>query len=466
MDTTASSAYVWALHEMGFADFNDERLNKRIVKIASTLLQHPQNSIPQACKTWSDTKAVYRFFANNKVNSQNMLSSHIVETVNRCSSFPTVLVAQDTTTINVGDKQISGLGRIDDKNSQGLFIHSGLAMSPTGVPLGIAYQKTYVRKEETQRKGYREKYQLLPIEQKESIRWVETLESVTKTFSGKHIVLIGDRESDIYDVFQKAQGKVIDLLVRTAWNRKILNSEQQETDNYLFSHAKKGKILVNYKTQIPIKGSHKTRETTLVIRANSFTLVAPQKRTGKHPEIPLYILDVSEENPPEEEPIHWMLTTTMEVATLDQAIEKVQWYMYRWRIERFHYILKTGAFNIEKLQFETFPRFKKAITMYSIVAWRILWTTYNFREHPKDNAESIFSEHEVKTLCLVEKKVTYTMTVQEAVVAMAKLGGFLARKHDGSPGIKSLWIGFQTLQYMMYGILMAEKAHFTLSKQQ
>jgi hypothetical protein len=121
MDTTASSAYVWALHEMGLTDFNDERLNKRIVTIASTLLQHPQNSIPQACKNWSDTKAVYRFFANKKVNSENMLSSHIAETVQRCSELPTILVAQDTTTINVGDKQISGLGRIDDKNSQGLF---------------------------------------------------------------------------------------------------------------------------------------------------------------------------------------------------------------------------------------------------------------------------------------------------------------------------------------------------------
>jgi hypothetical protein len=358
------------------------------------------------------------------------------------------------------------LGRIDDKNSQGLFIHSGLAMGSTGVPLGIAYQKIYVRKESTQVTDYRKKYQFLPIEQKESIRWIVTLEAVSQTFSGKHIVLMGDRESDIYDVFTKAQEKGIDLLVRTSWNRKIFTNTKESFD-YLFNQAKKGDIVTKYKTQVPIKGSHTTRETTLVIRASSFTLGAPQKRTGKnHPEIPLYILDVSEENPPEKEAIHWMPTPTQNLTTPDEPIEKVTWYMYRWRIERFHYILKTGAFNIEKLQFETFIRFKKAITMYSIVAWRILFTTYHLREHSQDNAINIFSEEEVRTLCLVEKKLHYTMTVQEAVVAMAKLGGFLARKHDGSPGVKSLWIGFQTLQHMMYGILMAEKAHFTLSKQQ
>jgi hypothetical protein len=91
---------------MGNADFNDERLNKRIVKIAATLLQHPQNSIPQACKNWSDTKAVYRFFANDKVDSSKMLFSHITETKNRCDPFATILVAQDTTTINVSNKDV------------------------------------------------------------------------------------------------------------------------------------------------------------------------------------------------------------------------------------------------------------------------------------------------------------------------------------------------------------------------
>jgi hypothetical protein len=150
----------------------------------------------------------------------------------------------------------------------------------------------------------------------------------------------------------------------------------------------------------------------------------------------------------------------MSIATANEAIEKVQWYMYRWRIERFHFILKTGAFNIEKLQFETFSRFKKAITMYSIVAWRILFTTYEVWEHPNDDAVIVFSEEEVRTLCYIEKKLKYTMTIHEAVVAIAKLGGYLARKSDEPPGIKSLWIGFQTLQHVMYGILMAEKAHF------
>ena len=128
--------------------------------------------------------------------------------------------------------------------------------------------------------------------------------------------------------------------------------------------------------------------------------------------------------------------------------------MYRWRIEPFHYTLKTGAFNIEELQFETYERFCKAITMYSIVASRVIYTQYYERKHPQENAREIFSTEEIRMLCLKWKKQPpYQMSIHEAVVATAKIGGYLARKHD-SPGIKALWVGFQTLQNLVEGMLL------------
>ena len=164
-----------------------------------------------------------------------------------------------------------------------------------------------------------------------------------------------------------------------------------------------------------------------------------------------------EEHPPGgEEPIHWVLTTTLPIKTVLEAIEKVQWYMYRWRIERFHYVLKTGAFNVEKLQFESFARFKKAITMFSIVAWKVLCFLYQSRENPNDSAETVFSPEEIQALSLIAKK--QIQTIHEAVIQTAKLGGYLDRKHDGPAGIKTLWIGFQKLTNIVYGMMMAKEA--------
>ena len=457
MDTPASSAYIWALHEMGFSEFNDERLTQRAIKIAATLLQHPQSSIPAGCGNWSDTKAVYRFFANTKVDSATMLEAHIGETINRCSRVQTVLVAQDTTTINLSNKEIAGLGRIGEGTLQGFFTHSGLAMNTEGIPLGLLYQKTYVRKAITQDTEYKKNFKKLPIAEKETGKWVEVITHVKEKLMHRQVVVIGDRESDIYEVFAKGKEVGIDLLIRTKQNRLV--SEIHTTEKtHLFDKAKQGEIVTVHTIEVPTDtNSHKTREAKLTIRATPFRLY-PSKYTKKGTPLSLLLLDVCEEHPPENtEAIHWMITTTMEVKTPKEAIEKVQWYMYRWRIERFHYILKTGAFNIEKLQFETFPRFKKAITMYSIVAWRILFTTYEAREHPNEDAHVLFSQEEIFALCYKEKKIKPTMTIREAVKALAKLGGYLARNHDGPPGVKTLWLGFQALQFILYGMAIPKK---------
>lgn len=465
MDNTASSAYGWALHEMGFADFNDARLTQRAVKITATFLQHSHQSIPAGCGNWKDTKAVYRFFDNGKVNSNNMLSSHINETVARCSKLSTVLIAQDTTTMNLSNRQIDGLGRIgNNDNLQGFFTHSALAMDTNGVPLGLMYQKTYVRKAThvrealSKEKDYQKIWKALPITEKETGRWVEVVNFAKAKLPDKHLVIIGDRESDIFDVFKEANGLSVDLLVRTSQNRLIEDSSG--SFEHLFDKAGEGQIITTYAADVPsTKNIHTVRKANLVVRVLPFNLQpAKNKRQDHNLVIPVTLIDVSEENPPAgQEPIHWMLTTTLQVKTPEEAIEKVTWYMHRWRIERFHYILKTGAFNVEKLQFETFDRFKRAITLYSIVAWRILFTTYRAREHPDDDAGTIFTEEELKALAAKDGKNQLTMTIQEAVASLAKLGGYLGRKHDGPPGVKALWIGFQALQYIVLGMILAQK---------
>lgn len=455
----SSSALVWSLHELGLADFNDKRLTKRGVRIATDFLDHPRCSIPQATQDWASTKGTYRFFSNDKVQSGKMLKSHHVQLVERASACDTILVAQDTTTLNLSSKQVAGVGNIgdggDDGELRGLYVHSGLAMNTAGLPLGITSQKIYARKAETKTAAYRKTAKSRPISEKETYRWVEAVVETQAVLPNKHIVMVGDRESDIYEVFQTGRKLGVDLLVRTKQNRLLTESGQAVR---LFDRALRGDIVTTYETDIPID-NHRTRKAMLTIRTTTISLPQPKnKNKGSEQAIPLTVLNVMEENPSAGFlPIHWMLTTSLGVATPAEAMEKVQWYIYRWRIERFHYVLKTGAFNIEKLQFETLERFRKAITMYSLVAYRILHAVYYERSHPDEDANAVFSAHEIQLLRLREQHHTGALTIHTAVIATAKLGGYLARKSDGPPGIKALWSGLQALQYLVEGMLLGSQ---------
>jgi hypothetical protein len=429
--------------------------------LAKSLLMHAQSSIPQACHNWAATKGAYRFFGNNRVTSAEMLRAHQAQLRQRTTGYDTLLVAQDTTTLNLSNKQIAGVGLVGDGGSkksplQGLYVHSGLAMTTEGLPLGITFQKIYARKQETTTATYRKTIKAKPITEKETYRWIETIQETKSVLPDKHLVVIGDRESDIYEVFQQGRELGVDLLVRTSQNRLL---HESSGDVKLFDAARQGDIVTTYGAKVPID-AHKTRQASLTVRTTNIQLPPPKSRDKdkKRPVISLTVLDVMEEKPPTGVmPIHWILTTSCTVVTPDAALEKVTWYMYRWRIERFHYTLKTGAFNIEKLQFETADRFAKAITLFSLVACRILHTLYYERLHPDVDAASTFSSQELRVLAYREHKPGASLTLHEATNAIAKLGGYLARKGDGPPGIKALWSGFQSLQYMVEGMVLAER---------
>ncbi|MCY0903228.1 MAG: IS4 family transposase, partial [Firmicutes bacterium] len=149
-----------------------------------------------------------------------------------------------------------------------------------------------------------------------------------------------------------------------------------------------------------------------------------------------------------EQPIEWMLLTTLPITTLAEGLQCLTWYTYRWRIERYHYILKSGC-QIEKLQLETKDRLMRALAVYSIVASRLLRLTYQARETPEAPCTEALSESEWRALYTATHKRTivpkHPPTMQTAILWIAKLGGFLGRKHDGNPGLKVLWRGFRRL---------------------
>ena len=435
---------LWAAKECATADFGDARLTQRLVSLVTELTEHPQSSLPEALGEWSAIKAAYRFFSNQKVTVEAIYDAHREATLDKIQDQPVILAVQDTTIFNFTlHRETEGLGTIGQAGLSGFFLHSCLAVSTDGVAQGILAHRMWTRS--TEDKGKRELRRKRPLEDKESARWIDVTKEARRAVpESTKVIMVGDRESDIFDLFLLAASNH-DFLVRAAWDRRLHNS-----DDHLWHAAENAPILGRTTVQVPRANERPERKAILTLQAATVTLRTPphRKKEGLAPPT-LNALLVREESPPDgEQPIEWMLLTTLPITTLAEGLQCLTWYTYRWRIERYHYILKSGC-QIEKLQLETKERLMRALAVYSIVASRLLRLTYQARETPEAPCTEALSESEWRALYTATHKTTivpeHPPTMQTAILWIAKLGGFLGRKHDGNPGLKVLWRGFRRL---------------------
>ncbi len=431
---------LWATKECGRADFGDARLTQRLIELTSALAEHPESSVPVAAGSWAGTKGAYRFFDNARVGPERILRTHRQTTVGRLEGQPIVLAVQDTTVFNFSTHhETEGLGEIGADYTQGFFLHSCLAVATNGIPLGLLWQQFWAR--DGQATGERE-----------SARWVNTMREVEKVIpDGTRVVMVGDRESDLFPLFAAARADGCDVLVRATHNRKLAGEDPDLA--VAVAHAPE---LGTDTVVVPRKGNLSARETTLSLHAKQVTLRTPAAyREQCQQPVAITVVCASEISPPAgSQPIGWILLTTLPVTNAAEAAAVVRWYTYRWRIERFHFTLKSGC-QVEDLQLATRRRLENAIAVYSIVAWRLLWLTYEARENPEAPCTTVLSDDEWQCLYLAlhRKDIVKTHhipaeppTLQAAVIQIARLGGFLARKGDGDPGVKALWRGFRRLQ--------------------
>ena len=374
------------------------------------------------------------------------MSSHRLNTIERMKAHPLVLQIQDTSALDfTTHKSTKGLGPYaTDPKTLGLLMHSVLAVTPDGVPLGVLYQNIWSRANYPSQK--RTKRHKLPIEEKESFKWLKAMEECSRSIPKSiQTVTVADREADIFEFFQKAIELREHLLVRAIHNRRV-SGEYQLLYEQMSNIPEMGQCLV----EIPRKPEENLppRQAKLSVHFCSVTICAGAKPVQKS-DLQLYAVFAREIEVPEgEDPIEWLLLTTIPVTNMSEATQKIEWYRERWKIERFHYTLKSGC-RIEDLQLETSERLANAITLYSIIAWRLTWLTYQARVTPNLSCEVIFETHEWQALCCVVNQTnvppSQPPTLQEAIRLIAKLGGFLGRKHDGEPGVKVLWRGLQKL---------------------
>jgi hypothetical protein len=409
-------------------------------------------------------QAAYRFLSNDDVEFETLLQPHYAATEQRIGDLDqgsVVLVPQDTTSVNYSAlEDVEGLGPIGTTvdGAQGLHLHSSLAMTVQGVPLGFVDAQCWAR--DPQEFGKKAKRAALPIEDKESWRWIKSYQAVAAVQRRNpqvQLVSVGDREADIYELFEEALREPggPKLLVRAKHDRKVQDEQER-----LFETIR-GKPIAGYQAiQLPRQKNRPARAAKLAIRFAAVTLCPPKSKPQLGPLEVQMVLAQEEDAPAGAEPIEWALLTTAAVDNFEQACEKVAWYTQRWGIEVFHRTLKSGC-RIEDRRLGHGDRLQACLAIDMVVAWRIHHMTKLGREVPDLPAEAYFDSDECQVLIANERKNRNrpkdapAPSLREAIRMIAKLGGFIGRKSDGEPGTETLWRGLLRLDGMTEGWRLA-----------
>lgn len=458
----------WIEHEVEFCPFPDQRLEKRFCRMLSEMSQGMGDTLPMACQDWAGTKAAYRFLDNPRVDENIILAGHFQATRSRfAQSRGAVLVLHDTTEFSyqrtqealIGQTHKTFVGRSKKGRPQlrtvcGLLLHSSLVVTPEGVPLGLAAIKFWTRKKFKGTNALKGKVNptRIPIAEKESFRWVENVRQSTELLGEPdRCVHIGDRESDIYELFCEADKIKSNFLVRTCVDRLAQDGSVTISEE-MAEQAVRG---VHRVTVLDRHG--RSSQAQLQVRFCRLKVLPPFGKQKRYPSLSLTVIYAQETKPPKErDRIDWKLLTNLPIKNLRDAIEKLEWYSLRWKIETFHKILKSGC-KAEESKLRTAERLTNLLAIYCILAWRVFWLCMVNRAMPKTPAGVVFTETEIKLLDQLSHcpRFSRTRTISHYLQIVASLGGYLSRRRDGPPGNMVLWRGMSRLNDIHLGFELA-----------
>ena len=446
----------WADEELSRAELGDKRRVERLLTMARDFYAHPQANIPQACGSKAKTKTAYRFFDESDNRMDKILAPHAESTWQRLAQEKVVLAVQDTTFLNYSTHPATeNLGPIRNKKDGciGLVLHDTMAFNLQGTPLGLLDAQCWAR--DPKALGKKRLRAALPIEHKESNKWLKSFQAAWE--AQKHcaktvVVSVGDREADVYELFHLAlsEPKAPKLLIRAEQDRLLADGQ-----GHLWEYVSKQPVRGIREIHIPKRANRPARDAKLEIRFAKVTLKLPKtkkhlaKKSGLPKELTVWAIRAEEiECPKGIEPLQWLLITTLEVDTFDDAVEKVDWYTLRYWIEVYHRTLKSGC-KIEQRQLGHADRIESCLAIDMVVAWRIFYLTKLGRETPEVPCTVFFEEAEWKALVAYKtqnpRPPEKPPSLRDAMHMVASLGGFLGRKSDGEPGTQTLWLGLQRL---------------------
>lgn len=466
----------WVINEMKSADLRDKRLNRRLMAVLSALGERPTASIPAACGGYDEMVAAYRFFDNEKVTYERVLAPHAEQTLKRVAAQPVVLLTQDTTELDFTrpQHQMTGAGSLDGSSRCGAFLHPLVAFTPDGTPLGTCHATMWTREEpaEETRAEKERRRKAASIEEKESQRWIDGLRqarAVAQQVPGVKCVCIADSEADVYELFLEPRGEQpVEWLVRACQNRAV-RKEAENADASCLREAVQSRSAL-FSQEISVRGRpkakvscetrgrrqpRKSRTAVVEVRATRVTLRGPARPGGHLPAVTVNAVQVREVDPPQgDEPVEWLLITTLPIDSEEQVREIIRYYSARFMIEVLFRVLKSGC-RVEERRFEHIDRMLPCVAVYLIVAWRTLMVCRLGRSSPDLDCEAIFDPAEWKSVWMTirqKKPPRRPPTLSQILPLIAQLGGYVntPNRHD-PPGPQTIWLGLQR----MYDLALA-----------
>jgi len=451
----------WTEEEFGTVQFFDERLKQRLFTLAADFFSQPGELVRQVSNgSAAKTKAAYRFFNNGNVDMQTLLRPHIESTIERLRSHPVILAVQDTTTLSYTGHPPKGVGPINTSQNTavGLMLHDTMAFTPEGTPLGLLNVQCWARDPRQAGKKYR-RHQL-PIEEKESIKWLVSYRAVSEAqrlCSDTTLISVGDREADLYELFQEAiqdpYGPKLLIRAEQTRHRKV---EQEDLWQTMNAKAVTGWLHV----EVPRRASRPARTAKLQIRFASVVLRPPAR--SKLPAVRIWAIYAREVGHRAEvtEPIDWMLLTTVKTESFEDACQRLNWYGRRWGIEVYHRTVKSGC-RIEDRRLDDAHSLEACLAIDLVVAWRVCWLTMMGREKPQTSCNQILNEQEWRVLSAwaTGQMADTPPSAQQAMRWIGKLGGWLTRGKQDNPGATCMCRGLVRLPNIVQGYLLALQVH-------
>ena len=466
--TPATSGAAAALDkELAGCRFCDPRLGRRFQKLVGQLATRLGQTIPLACQDWTNTKAAYRFLSNGRVNETAILAGHFQATRERFAATEgPILILHDTTEFSYTRESNEAIGilyKVCGRKDQdgrprlhtvcGILMHSSLAVTAEGLPLGLTAIQFWTRSKFKGTNALKRKVNptRVPIEAKESVRWLENLKQSTSLLDEpSRCIHIGDRESDIYELFCAAQESGTKFLVRTCVDR--LAGDGRHT---IAAAMRRVKVKAIHEVEVrDAKGT--VSQATVKVKYHRLRVYPPIGKQKEYPPLVLTVIYAQEASTPRgREKIDWKLITNLPVRSRKDAVEKLAWYGMRWRIETFHKILKSGC-RAEASKLRTAQRIVNLIAVFCVLSWRIFWMTMMNRVAPA--ASPLVALTGVETLLLdtllPEMPKRRKATLSTYLIKIARLGGYLARANDSPPGNMVMWRGLSRLTDIELGFLM------------
>jgi len=446
----------------GHTELGDTRRTARLVAVFDQLCRHPGGTLPDKLSAPADLKALYRLCACQHVTHAVLIAAMRAYTLRRIAEHAgPVAVIHDATELDYSTliSLAPELGQIGEGHGRGYIVQNVLAVDAvTGEVLGLLDQILHCRDEVPEDETLPEHRDR---ETRESLLWVKGTAHLP---GDTQLIDVADQGAGTFEFLEHEFKSGRRFVIRDGKTRKVLAGHQPEGEQqYLRPYAQGLPELGRFSMDVQAQKGRKARtQTEFAVRGGAVLVLPPHARYGHHGRepLPLYVVLVSEVNPPKgEKAIEWLLLANEPVQNFDDAWRVVSWYELRWIIEEYHKALKTGC-QIEDMQFTAVERLEPAIALLSAVALTLL----NLRDASRRPdaqtrpAKKVVDAQYIEVLSLWRHaKICRDWTIHDFYFALARLGGHQNRKSDHRPGWLVLWRGWSKLQLMLDGYLVAQR---------